>query len=142
MAVAPPAAAAATEPLPTARELTPVELVAAQVPVNPLTVDAHCAKAGATPNTVTIPAATARPRKAPPASALAPRRRACRPPAFSIGLQAIATWSTRGLIRRAIRPCMRMLAFVFISAPLLSQMTLPLRPAQQPECNIPHRLGG
>jgi hypothetical protein len=63
---------------PTAVAAPPVAAVAAQVPVKPVFVEAHCAKAGAPPKTVTIPAATARPRKVPPAMALAPMRRARR----------------------------------------------------------------
>jgi len=65
---------------PTAVELAPVEAVAAQdVPAfKSVALDWHPANAGAAPNAVTIPAATARPRRAPPASALAPNRRARR----------------------------------------------------------------
>jgi len=70
---------------PTAVESPPVAPAAAQVPEKPVFVEAHCAKAGAPPKTVTIPAATARPRKVPPAMALAPMRRARRLIGMPIG---------------------------------------------------------
>src|SRR5512132_1422273 len=57
-------------------------------------VEAHSAKAGAPPKTVTIPAATARPRKVPPAMALAPMRRARRLIAMPIDAHPTATRST------------------------------------------------
>jgi hypothetical protein len=85
-------AAVAFAPDPTAVELAPVAPVAAQVPVKPVSVDRHCAKAGAAPKTVTIPAAIARLRKAPPASALAPKRRARRLSGLSIDSPAAAPW--------------------------------------------------
>jgi hypothetical protein len=61
---------------PAAVDCAPVEAAAAQVPVKPALVEAHCAKAGEAPNTVAIPAASARERKVPPAMALPPMRRA------------------------------------------------------------------
>ena len=61
---------------PTAVDCAPVEAAAAQVPVRPVLVEAHCAKAGEAPNTVAIPAASARERRGPPAMALPPMRRA------------------------------------------------------------------
>jgi len=65
---------------PTAVEATPVAAAVLQLAVVmlPVAPDAHCAEAGDAPNTVTIPAAIASPRNAPPASALAPMRRARR----------------------------------------------------------------
>lgn len=71
---------------PTAVELTPVAAVAVQgaaskVPPGP---EKHCASAGAAPKPVTIPAAASE-RKAPPAMALAPSRRARRLPTIEIG---------------------------------------------------------
>jgi hypothetical protein len=50
----------------------------------------HCAKAGEAPNVVAIPAATARERKAPPAMALAPIRRARRLIGMPIASPAMA----------------------------------------------------
>ena len=60
---------------PTAVDCAPVEAAAAQVPVRPVLVEAHRAKAGEAPNTVAIPAASAR-EQGPPAMALPPMRRA------------------------------------------------------------------
>ena len=83
---------------PTAVDRVPVAAAAAQVPVKPMFVEAHCAKAGAPPNTVTIPAATARPRKVPPAMALAPMRRARRLSGMQIASRATAmSWTHRVL---------------------------------------------
>ena len=90
--MAPAPVAFAAEP--TAVALAPVAAAAAQVPVKPMFVEAHCAKAGAPPKAVTIPAATARPRKVPPAMALAPMRRARRLIAMPIDAHPTATRST------------------------------------------------
>jgi hypothetical protein len=99
---------------PTAVALPPVAAEAAQVPKKPVSVDWHGpAKAGAPPNTVTIPAAIAKPRKAPPASALAPNRRARRLPGMLIDSHTTAMRSTGEPVRVAL------ILFVFMSAPRL-----------------------
>jgi hypothetical protein len=81
-------------------ELVPVEAVAAQdVPaLKSVALDWHPANAGAPPNTVTIPAATARLRKAPPAMALAPMRRARRLSGMQIASRATAMSWTREVL--------------------------------------------
>jgi hypothetical protein len=78
---------------PTAVELVPVEAAAAQdVPAfKSVALDWHPANAGTPPNTVTIPAAIASPRKAPPASALAPISRARRLTGMQIDSPGAAT---------------------------------------------------
>jgi hypothetical protein len=55
----------------------------------------HTAKAGAPPNAVTMPAAIASPRKAPPAMALAPMRRARKLMEMPVDAPATATSWTR-----------------------------------------------
>jgi hypothetical protein len=82
----------ACAPDPTAVELAPVAAVAAQVPVKPVFVDRHCAKAGETRNTDAIPAAIARLRNAQPVSALALMSRARRLSGMAIDSPAAAPW--------------------------------------------------
>src|SRR5262249_41447928 len=80
----------ALAPSPTAVEKVPVA-VESQVPFRALAATKQFATAGAVPNTVTIPAAIAKPRKAPPASALALIRRPRWLPTVSIALHTTAT---------------------------------------------------
>jgi hypothetical protein len=82
-----------------------------------------CARAVAAPKIVTIPAAIASPRKAPPASALAPISRARRLPATLIGLLPTATSLACGPRKFA-------LILVFMSAPRLLLSESPELDAQ------------